>query len=169
MDSEEPLGFAPSKAATTGDPTKDMDMIAATEDRPPAEPAPQPTSSSQPTDAPKPDDEEPEYIESDDEDAYRLKVNPERPRKVTEKKRRDNAIFQDWMVKNQREATKASIAAAAAGGSAVKGPRLESRSVNWLISESESKKIISSPREYQTELFERAKEKNTIVVLDTGK
>ncbi|KAI0204785.1 hypothetical protein F4808DRAFT_474130 [Astrocystis sublimbata] len=28
--------------------------------------------------------------------------------------------------------------------------------------------IISSPREYQTELFERAKEKNVIVVLDTG-
>jgi endoribonuclease Dicer len=29
-------------------------------------------------------------------------------------------------------------------------------------------KIISSPREYQVELFERAKEKNTIAVLDTG-
>lgn len=28
--------------------------------------------------------------------------------------------------------------------------------------------IISSPREYQTELFERAKEKNIIAVLDTG-
>ncbi|KAI1416765.1 hypothetical protein F5Y13DRAFT_204144 [Hypoxylon sp. FL1857] len=38
----------------------------------------------------------------------------------------------------------------------------------WLVREAESEKIISSPREYQTELFERAKQKNIIAVLDTG-
>ncbi|KAI0161152.1 hypothetical protein GGR52DRAFT_563125 [Hypoxylon sp. FL1284] len=37
-----------------------------------------------------------------------------------------------------------------------------------LAQEAESEKIISSPREYQTELFERAKQKNIIAVLDTG-
>ncbi|KAI0889097.1 uncharacterized protein GGS22DRAFT_177710 [Annulohypoxylon maeteangense] len=37
-----------------------------------------------------------------------------------------------------------------------------------LVREAESEKIISSPREYQTELFERAKQKNIIAVLDTG-
>lgn len=30
------------------------------------------------------------------------------------------------------------------------------------------RRIIASPREYQMELFEKAKEQNTIVVLDTG-
>lgn len=33
---------------------------------------------------------------------------------------------------------------------------------------SEAMKIIGTPRQYQIDLFERAKEKNTIVVLDTG-
>ncbi|KAI1470586.1 uncharacterized protein F4812DRAFT_469152 [Daldinia caldariorum] len=46
--------------------------------------------------------------------------------------------------------------------------RDEDKSTNLLVREAESEKIISSPREYQTELFERAKQKNIIAVLDTG-
>lgn len=42
------------------------------------------------------------------------------------------------------------------------------QSVRWLIKDSGSQEIISSPREYQIELFERAKTQNTIAVLDTG-
>lgn len=42
------------------------------------------------------------------------------------------------------------------------------QSVKWLIKDSGSQEIISSPREYQIELFERAKTQNTIAVLDTG-
>ncbi|KAI1081615.1 hypothetical protein F5B20DRAFT_588229 [Whalleya microplaca] len=42
------------------------------------------------------------------------------------------------------------------------------RSTAWLVRKAEEEKIISSPREYQTELFERAKSKNVIAVLDTG-
>ena len=38
-----------------------------------------------------------------------------------------------------------------------------------LQQEAMDKRIIHTPREYQIELFERAKQKNTIVVLDTGK
>ncbi|KAI0009988.1 hypothetical protein F4779DRAFT_579491 [Xylariaceae sp. FL0662B] len=46
--------------------------------------------------------------------------------------------------------------------------RDEDRSTAWLVRKAEEEKIISSPREYQTELFERAKTKNVIAVLDTG-
>ncbi|KAI1657916.1 hypothetical protein F4813DRAFT_358400 [Daldinia decipiens] len=46
--------------------------------------------------------------------------------------------------------------------------RDEDKSTNSLVREAESERIISSPREYQTELFERAKQKNIIAVLDTG-
>ncbi|KAI1134348.1 hypothetical protein F5Y05DRAFT_398412 [Hypoxylon sp. FL0543] len=44
----------------------------------------------------------------------------------------------------------------------------EEKSMYALVREAESEKIILSPREYQTELFERAKQKNIIAVLDTG-
>lgn len=107
-----------------------------------------------------PPEDEPEYVESDDEDdAYRLTVNPERPRMITEKKRLDTAAFQSWITKNQREVTKNSAQAA---------QDLVHQSVAYLVKENEDKKIIGTPREYQTELLERAKTKNTIVVLDTG-
>jgi hypothetical protein len=41
-------------------------------------------------------------------------------------------------------------------------------STRSLISKQESTVIITDPREYQTELFERAKKQNIIAVLDTG-
>ncbi|KAK7420523.1 Dicer-like protein 1 [Neonectria punicea] len=104
-------------------------------------------------------EDEPEDAESDDDDAYRLTVNPERPKKVTEKKRLDTAAFQSWIAKNQREVTKDSKNSAR---------DLAYHSVAHLVKESEDRKIIATPREYQVELFERAKKKNTIVVLDTG-
>ncbi|KAH7134611.1 hypothetical protein B0J13DRAFT_450366 [Dactylonectria estremocensis] len=97
--------------------------------------------------------------EVDEDNPYRLTVNPERPRKVTEKKRLDTAAFQLWITKNQHEVTKKATQAA---------KNITKQSVAYLVKESEDKKIIASPREYQTEMFERAKTKNTIVVLDTG-
>ncbi|KAI2472966.1 hypothetical protein F4781DRAFT_443323 [Annulohypoxylon bovei var. microspora] len=48
------------------------------------------------------------------------------------------------------------------------GIKIDEKSMYLLVREAESEKIISSPREYQTELFERAKQKNVIAVLDTG-
>jgi endoribonuclease Dicer len=57
---------------------------------------------------------------------------------------------------------------------ATKGPTApenkgdDKQSVKWLIKDSGSQEIISSPREYQIELFEKAKTQNTIAVLDTG-
>ena len=44
----------------------------------------------------------------------------------------------------------------------------EELSIRDLISKQESTVIITDPREYQVELFERAKKQNIIAVLDTG-
>lgn len=44
----------------------------------------------------------------------------------------------------------------------------ETLSVRGLIAKQDSSVIITDPREYQLELFEKAKEQNIIAVLDTG-
>lgn len=41
-------------------------------------------------------------------------------------------------------------------------------SIRNLMSKQESTVIITDPREYQVELFEKAKKQNIIAVLDTG-
>lgn len=51
----------------------------------------------------------------------------------------------------------------------VKGSDDDVLSTRNLISKQESTVIITDPREYQMELFEKAKEHNIIAVLDTGK
>lgn len=45
----------------------------------------------------------------------------------------------------------------------------EDHTTRYILSRQESDGIITDPREYQLELFERAKQQNTIAVLDTGK
>jgi endoribonuclease Dicer len=44
----------------------------------------------------------------------------------------------------------------------------EELSIRALLAQNEPTQIITDPREYQVELFERAKKQNTIAVLDTG-
>lgn len=51
---------------------------------------------------------------------------------------------------------------------AVKSSDDDALSTRNLISKQESTVIITDPREYQMELFEKAKEENIIAVLDTG-
>ncbi|KAH7324737.1 hypothetical protein B0I35DRAFT_349113 [Stachybotrys elegans] len=66
------------------------------------------------------------------------------------------------MADNQKE-----VAAKAAASQ--KDPRgVDHYTVASLVGDNVGKHIIASPREYQLEMFERAKKKNIIVVLDTG-
>lgn len=91
-----------------------------------------------------------------DDDKYRLESAPDRHRQISDKKRLDTAAFQSWMEKHQRDISKPDAT------------QSDRHSVAHMIGNSWSNKIIASPREYQIDLFERAKAKNTIVVLDTG-
>jgi endoribonuclease Dicer len=106
-----------------------------------------------------PDDEgyEDESIKSSDEE----EAQPvSRPRKITERKRRDNAIVDSYMQKRSQKQLKEDHK--------VRSEDEAQQSARLLVNHSENREIISSPREYQVELFEKAKEKNIIAVLDTG-
>jgi hypothetical protein len=95
------------------------------------------------------------------DDQYRLVVRPEQPRKTTERRRADNMLFQSWLKTNQNKLSKKKTLYDQ------KDP--EYMSAARLVRDNENKRIIATPREYQIELFERAKSKNTICVLETGR
>ena len=101
-----------------------------------------------------------EQDEDESDDENQLVQNLPRSRRITEKMRKDTEAFQSWIAQNQKEVT-------ATSRNRLAGNHGE-RSVADLIEASFAKRIIDGPREYQIELFERAKEKNIIVVLDTG-
>jgi hypothetical protein len=103
-------------------------------------------------------DEEAENIESEPEEEV---FAPKKSRKTSERKRIQNAAQESWFQRYQRQQAKAA--------SNMSGVDNEALSVKYLVRQAESQRIISSPREYQVELFERAKEENIIAVLDTGK
>ncbi|KAI2620043.1 hypothetical protein GGR54DRAFT_602243 [Hypoxylon sp. NC1633] len=99
-------------------------------------------------------DSESDYGSGDDAATPAGPIEPRKTRKVL-----DTLQFSQFMRDHQERIYKST-------------PQLaikdEDKSMYLLVREAESEKIIASPREYQTELFERAKEKNIIAVLDTG-
>jgi endoribonuclease Dicer len=103
--------------------------------------------------------------ESEDEDSEDEDDEPEgeetttRPKKVTERKRRLNAIADSWV--------QTSLLNPTVKNNQVTADEEGSQSTKWLVNQAEDR-VISTPREYQIELYERAKEKNIIAVLDTG-
>ena len=83
-----------------------------------------------------------------------------KPPKITERKRKQNAIADRFMQHQNQKIIKE--------GNKIRPEDEAMQSARWLVNQSEKRQIISSPREYQVELFEKAKEKNIIAVLDTG-
>ncbi|KAG9246055.1 dicer-like protein [Calycina marina] len=98
-----------------------------------------------------------DYLEPEEED----KAHVAKPRKISERKRRNAAIADRYIQSMLRRDLEDGI-------SRVKPGEESQQSARWLVNQSESHRIISSPRAYQTELFDLAKEKNVIAVLDTG-
>ncbi|KAL7919430.1 hypothetical protein ACQKWADRAFT_329617 [Trichoderma austrokoningii] len=106
-------------------------------------------------------DEQLELVEAD-EDEEQKKDDDQAQKAPVAKKRKQDIQFQEWLEKNQQEVLAASKEVM---GSRLE--RLEKISVENLLRGS-AERIIASPREYQIDLYERAKIENTIVVLDTG-
>lgn len=101
--------------------------------------------------------------EADDDDALPV-VEPVVAQTVfnhSQKKRADYDAFDSWLAQNRESITKTTKMVAVALCD-------EDKTAATLVREFESAKIIESPRDYQIELFEKAKQKNIIAVLDTG-
>jgi endoribonuclease Dicer len=95
----------------------------------------------------------------DDEDDEALPST--KKRKISERKRRMNAIADNYAQEQAQKSLEEDIRS--------NRQNMEDQSTRYIVHQAESQRIISTPREYQTELFERAKKKNIIAVLDTGK
>jgi endoribonuclease Dicer len=123
----------------------------------------QPTVSSSLGIAANGQDEDDNAADTDNEDEQGTKrwvVNaPRKPRKISEKKRADNAAFDVWIEENQQNLTESLDKFIVDDND---------KTFQSLIRDFENKRIITNPRDYQLELFELAKTQNTIGVLDTG-
>jgi len=101
---------------------------------------------------------EPHDNTDSEDDAYQTQA----PKTTEEKRRAQNALFQDFIASKGDAIAKQKAANVAQHGDN------EVLTIKELMKKQESNVRINNAREYQTELFDRAKQQNVIAVLDTG-
>jgi len=82
--------------------------------------------------------------------------------KDSERRRVQNAKFSAWLYQRTEKITQVEVQ------TIIENADEETLSIRSLMAKQGATAIISTPREYQLELFERAKKQNIIAVLDTG-
>ncbi|KAB8298253.1 hypothetical protein EYC80_001986 [Monilinia laxa] len=100
-------------------------------------------------------------LEEDDEDEDEEEPNQPVPdiKRISARKQKNADIFDIYLREAEKQPKAVKMISQA--DEAVQSTR-------WFIEQAEKQHIISSPRDYQLELFERAKKQNIIAVLDTG-
>lgn len=118
--------------------------------------------------SPAPYDEDDEHLVTgfgDDGDDDAVPVTGSAPSNAYEKRRAQNAIFESWLTS---AAGQEALTPKTKDGKPKEADE-DDQSVQSLLSQQQrGSRIVKNPREYQIELFERAKHENTIAVLDTG-
>ncbi|ORY16739.1 hypothetical protein BCR34DRAFT_531207 [Clohesyomyces aquaticus] len=84
------------------------------------------------------------------------------PSTTSEKKRAQNEIFRAYATMKTEQITEKEVK------EVIQGTDDENLSIRDILAKQETSAQITNPRDYQTELFQRAKEENIIAVLDTG-
>jgi endoribonuclease Dicer len=85
------------------------------------------------------------------------------PRTTSEKRRTQNEVMRAFAANISAHITQKEVEEAAS-----KSANEEQISIRDILASQDSTVRITNPRDYQTELFQRAKDQNTIAVLDTG-
>ncbi|TGO58073.1 hypothetical protein BOTNAR_0188g00060 [Botryotinia narcissicola] len=100
-------------------------------------------------------------VEEDGEDEEEEDTNQTIPdiKRISARKQKNAAIFDVFLKEATKQPKTEKISHA--NDEAIQSTR-------WLIDQAEKQHIIESPRDYQLELFEKAKKQNIIAVLDTG-
>jgi endoribonuclease Dicer len=96
-----------------------------------------------------------------DEDTDDENKKSRKPHQVSEKRKAQKVVFQTFINRHAKTLFKAARKAELASS------KDEELSIASILAEQQSE-TITDPREYQMELFERAKKDNLIAVLDTG-
>jgi endoribonuclease Dicer len=85
------------------------------------------------------------------------------PKSTSEKRRAQNELMRAFAANISAHVTQKEVDEAVS-----KSANEEQLSIRDILASRDSTVRITNPRDYQTELFQRAKEQNTIAVLDTG-